>query len=263
MGSSDTPAIAEDSAVAPPPAPIMLRRAISGDRAGGGANDLLRIQPPDLARLTSTPLDRSTSGSNQLGPPVLVRETSFAATRKLFQDDTWRQQLDLAQKAFADSKRVAEESAEKAYAAELKDIELKLDEEAEKLLEENPIVSSEGASWDFQRSRLPGGCESWPDHRFDFEVDPDSIVPGRKKCIVQPAAGLLVGIPAALAPASQSDAAAASSGITTYSLTVFFLLPDEWKPSSGTLTRCFRFRAGTPQLGARAEQRSCFCTTDN
>ena len=88
----------------------------------------------------------------------------------LFQGESrFREELELAKKAFMDLRREAEAAAEKEYSLELRQIESELDAEAEKLLGDNPVVSETGGTWDLQRSRLPapscrgsGHCSSSP-----------------------------------------------------------------------------------------------------
>ncbi|CAE7765707.1 EXD2 [Symbiodinium sp. KB8] len=210
-----------ETATLPPHAPLILRRVLSAETPSASPVPLFRqtspvspsvpegnvltipLQPPDLARLSSgvpgPSLQRG--GTVSATPPQLGRVTSFQATSLLFAEPRFKEELELAKKAFAERVRSTEEAHAQRYTEEIRAIEEKQDAEEERTLGPNPTLSEAGtgAEWSFQRSRLPHGAFTTPPQRFDFEIDPDSLVPGRKRCILQAGCSLSVPLPVGLA----------------------------------------------------------------
>ncbi|CAE7036594.1 unnamed protein product [Symbiodinium sp. CCMP2456] len=116
--------------------------------------------------------------------------------------------------------------------------EEKQDAEEERTLGPNPTLSEAGtgAEWSFQRSRLPHGAFTTPPQRFDFEIDPDSLVPGRKRCILQAGCSLSVPLPVGLASLGGLRPA-----LEEYSLTIFFQMPPDFSPNPGQVTAILDF----------------------
>ncbi|CAJ1411092.1 unnamed protein product [Effrenium voratum] len=224
-----------------PPMPRQTSPAVSPVPEGSTLN--LPLQPPDLARLTSGPGGPGPGpalarGGTVGGPPLLGRHSSFQATATLFSEPRFKEELELARKAFADARREAEAAHEQKYTEELRIIEEKQEEEEEKKLGSNPSLSEAGdaAEWSFQRSRLPAHCQTVPKHRCDFEVDPDALVPDRKRCILQAGASLELPMPTGL-----SVGKGARPSLEAYSLTVFFQLPKDWSMERGSITPLLDF----------------------
>eukprot|EP00434_Breviolum_minutum_P036785 symbB.v1.2.032608.t1/scaffold3932.1/size48061/1 len=261
----------ETSTLSLPSAPIALRRIISSESptTTHGIPPLFRqtsptvpeegalhlpLQPPDLARLTSAVPGPASPMLARGGtvPPQLGRHSSFQATSTLFSEPRFKEELELAKSTFAERQREKEAAHEQLYSQELKVIEEKHDEEEERIMGTNPSLSEAGdaAEWSFQRARLPKGTHTVPQHRCDFEIDPDSLIPDRKRCILQAGASLELSLPRGLATSNAHRPA-----LEAYTLTVFFQLPKDWAPTSGQMTPLFDFpRAEEAMWGETSAQ---------